>query len=277
MPFTFLPHQAAVLPLKLARPHWFSGTALVFGSMAPDLEYFVRGEHSRTFGHTMVGQFTFCLPLTLLLVWLITRVVAQPLALHMPDGGPFHLRDYRLLATGAWSPAAWLRAGLSALIGSFSHLLWDSFTHRSGWMAQRLPPLQGVLFHLGDTPVEAFRLLQHSSSILGGAVTLALLYRIGKRRLLFHWRREEPRSCSSPATAKSSQVLWTCVSLGALVGLAAGVALHDPTRSWTDLEALGAVAFKAVTITFLGLCAGCALASRRMDSPALTQNPSSPP
>ena len=36
MPATFPSHAAAVLPLKLWRPRWFDGVALVVGSMAPD-------------------------------------------------------------------------------------------------------------------------------------------------------------------------------------------------------------------------------------------------
>jgi len=43
MPFTFLSHQAPVLPLKIAAPRWFDGTALVLGSMAPDLFFVTHG------------------------------------------------------------------------------------------------------------------------------------------------------------------------------------------------------------------------------------------
>src|SRR5437879_5082045 len=106
MPFTFLAHQAAVLPLKIARPAWFCGWALVFGSMAPDFEYFARGEPWSTIGHTLAGQFTLCLPATLLLVLFFRRAVT-------------------------W------RSVPSALLGSGSHVLWDGFTHEHGFVAER--------------------------------------------------------------------------------------------------------------------------------------------
>ncbi|MDP4013047.1 MAG: DUF4184 family protein [Candidatus Nanopelagicales bacterium] len=43
MPLTFGSHQAVVLPLKMLKPRWFDGTALVIGSMAPDLFFLTHG------------------------------------------------------------------------------------------------------------------------------------------------------------------------------------------------------------------------------------------
>src|SRR4051812_19906912 len=51
VPLTILAHQAAVLPLKLARPRWFDGTALVIGSMAPDLVFVLHGTNLYTDAH----------------------------------------------------------------------------------------------------------------------------------------------------------------------------------------------------------------------------------
>ena len=39
MPLTFPAHQAVVVPLKLWRPRWFDGVALVVGAGSPDLLY----------------------------------------------------------------------------------------------------------------------------------------------------------------------------------------------------------------------------------------------
>src|SRR5438067_1960438 len=136
MPCTFFSHQAAVLPLKMARPQWFSGTALVIGSMAPDFEFALNGRTGWGLGHSLTGQFLFCLPVTLLLTWLVTRLVARPLALHLPEGGAFHLRDFHVLSETSRRPRYWLKVAPSALLGSFSHIGWDSFTHSAGWSAQ---------------------------------------------------------------------------------------------------------------------------------------------
>src|SRR5690349_25113242 len=98
MPLTFLSHQAVVLPLKIAAPRAVSGTALVLGSMAPDVEYFLRGYPTATVSHTWLGQLTFCLPVTLLLFWIVTRVIAEPAAAHAPELGDLRLQDYALIA-----------------------------------------------------------------------------------------------------------------------------------------------------------------------------------
>ena len=73
MPLTFFAHQAAVLPLKIKWPHLFCGQALVLGSMSPHFEFFLTGRTQWAMGHTLLGQFTFCLPLTLLMLYGIGR------------------------------------------------------------------------------------------------------------------------------------------------------------------------------------------------------------
>lgn len=43
MPMTVPTHPAAVVALKLWRPRWFDGVALVLGAAAPDLAYALDG------------------------------------------------------------------------------------------------------------------------------------------------------------------------------------------------------------------------------------------
>ena len=59
MPFTFLAHQAPVLPIKARRPDRWDGLALVVGSMAPDLAYVVARDDRHYFdGHRLQNQLT---------------------------------------------------------------------------------------------------------------------------------------------------------------------------------------------------------------------------
>ena len=75
MPFTPA-HVAAVLPLVgKGRPKWAVPSALVIGSMVPDLLYFVPIRSDRTLSHSLTGIVTFDLALGLLCVAL-WRVVA---------------------------------------------------------------------------------------------------------------------------------------------------------------------------------------------------------
>jgi membrane-bound metal-dependent hydrolase YbcI (DUF457 family) len=256
MPFTFFSHQAPVLPLKLWRPRWFCGTALVIGSMAPDFESFVTGTHSREFGHTLLAQLWFCLPLTLALVWLVTRIVARPLAAALPEAGDFHLRDYRALAERRQDFRYWLLAVLSALVASFSHLFIDAFTHRTGWMVQHSVALQGPLLQVHGHTLQVYKALQHGGSIVGAVLTLLMLRYIGRRRLLLRWAGLPVPRLKLPAPRGALQaLLWPAVAAavaGAVVPWALG---------WQSGERLFDIAaeasFRSISWGFVGLSAAC--------------------
>jgi membrane-bound metal-dependent hydrolase YbcI (DUF457 family) len=120
VPFPLLAHQAPLLPLKAWRARWFSGTALVVGSIAPDLEYVVSplSRGARGFAHSFTGQFVVCLPITLLAVFClgplgIGRALAARLAFRLSTSERFSLPT----------------VVTSALVGSFSHVWLDRFTH----------------------------------------------------------------------------------------------------------------------------------------------------
>jgi hypothetical protein len=265
MPFTFLPHQAAVLPLKLARPRWFSGTALVFGSMAPDLPYFIFGRSLRDLGHSLPGQLLFCLPAALFLTWVFRRWLARPLALHLPEGGEYHLREYHLLGGGMDGRYAAFAAP-SALVGSLSHIVWDSFTHASGWAARHLEfPLWPVA-EIGGHTLHAYQLMQHGSTLVGGAATLWMLRTIGRRRLLREWAGEV-RECELGATPASRRALLGSLLVAVAAGPLIGILENEvvPADSWLIYAAR--IFFRSVSVLFAGLCLGCILAERRMARP----------
>ena len=77
MPFTYFAHQAFVLPLKLARPRWFDGTALCIGSMAPDFAYAFEMLPFAFESHTIISQFTWTLPVGIMRAsWVVAAVLA---------------------------------------------------------------------------------------------------------------------------------------------------------------------------------------------------------
>lgn len=63
MPLTFA-HPAAVLPFS-RKSKYIHFPALVLGSMAPDFEYFLRGQPIGAIGHTFSGFLTYNLPLVI--------------------------------------------------------------------------------------------------------------------------------------------------------------------------------------------------------------------
>ena len=73
MPIPLLSHQAPLLPLKMAWPRYFDGTALVVGSMAPDLADSF-GPWLAFQGHEPLAQLWWSLPVTLIVATIIPSV-----------------------------------------------------------------------------------------------------------------------------------------------------------------------------------------------------------
>jgi hypothetical protein len=259
MPFTFLPHQAPVVPLKIVAPRWFDGTALVIGSMVPDLVYFTDGSPFYVDAHTVLPQLWFCLPLTVVATIVCKRVVAGPLGAHLPDLGRFHLRDFARLS--AWrvprSFRGWATIVVSALIGSFSHIALDSMTHSYGFVTNRVDVLQQELFTIpyhGGHVIALFDVLQVVLSIVGALITIWCLWYIGTRRLVRRWY---PTAVVGRPTVSSRRCVVRSTVVGALVGLVVAIATVDVGPKHVSF-------FRVVDLAFVGLGVGCALAASRM-------------
>jgi Domain of unknown function (DUF4184) len=256
MPFTFLSHQAPVLALKLARPRWFDGTALAVGSMAPDFGYAFNGTGLAFDSHTIAAQLWFCLPVTLGIVWLVRRVIARPLAAHLPDAGRLRLRDYQRLAV-ARHPA--LVTITSALIGSLSHVFTDGFTHPDGWAVTRVELLQQPVLTLGEHPISLFKVLQYAGHVGGAALALWMLWVVGRDRRLVWWYPQG--SAALRASAASGVLLWGSNVVAGVVAVVVGVSSVG--------DGLPAVIIRATAILFVGVLLGCLLARRWMFSGGL--------
>ncbi len=261
MPFTFLAHQAPIAPLKLIRPTWFSGTALAIGSMAPDLQYFLSGE-TGNWAHTLPGQFLFCLPITLFLALLVERLMAEPIALHLPELGNFHLRDFATLSHRRHGLGRWLVLAVpSALIGSFSHVVLDAFTHKHGWGVALVPVLDTKVFAIAGHDVAIYKLLQLGGTVVLSAFTTVVLYLIGERRRLLVWSGCAVLPEGTPTRASWLALTVTPVVLG-LIGIAWGLAEIEPRDSVIDMVLRAFL--RGTTCGFAGLCVGSVMAKRWM-------------
>lgn len=138
MPFTFS-HPAIILPLMTVHKNRLSATALVIGSMAPDFEYFMRMEMHREHSHSLTGLFFFELPVTLVCCILYHAFVRNSLIKALPKPISDRFAPFIGLDWFNWAKKYWYVLIYSALIGAFSHLLWDSFTHSTGFFARRIP------------------------------------------------------------------------------------------------------------------------------------------
>jgi len=165
MPFTFS-HPAIVLPLNYLPKKWVSLTALVIGSLMPDLEAFVRFTSEKNQSHTWAALFWFCLPAGFLLSLLFHLVVRNPFIYNLPNF--FYKRLVAFTHFDWWQHVKkqWPVVAISFLIGSASHLLWDSFTHYGGLLQKLAPALTGNTTVFGYN-IEIPYLIQYANSLLG--------------------------------------------------------------------------------------------------------------
>lgn len=179
MPFT-LSHAAAALPFRRSR---LVPSALLIGTFAPDLEYFIRLRPGGGWGHTLPGAFGMSLPLGLAALWIFHRFVKVPLVYLLPETVRARLSD-QLLPFRFVPLTRFLNIVLSLLIGIATHLLWDSCTHSQYWIASHVQLLQYPL-HL---PVIGWEPLSDTLQLVTSAAGLAVL----ALWCLFWYRRSLP-------------------------------------------------------------------------------------
>lgn len=172
MPFTFA-HPAAILPLRRSR--FLQTVPLIIGSLVPDLPYFLPTRIGRAAfpdTHTLYGSFSTDLPLGMTLL-VLTLLLREPLTVLL--GARVRWICLRSIERFNERPLHWPIALLSILVGSWTHIAWDSFTHQTGWTATRVAALSAPITLFGwDTATS--HLLQYVSSVFG-LVMLAIWFR----------------------------------------------------------------------------------------------------
>jgi hypothetical protein len=231
VPLAFLAHQAVVLPLRIAGRRRVSGTALVLGSIAPDAEYVIRTYPTATLGHSWAGQIAFCLPLTIVLYVVVTRLVAPAVAANLRggdenDGG---LRSVVLLGANG-RPVSWVVVGLSALMGSGSHVLLDR---------AESAVVRGLGSPLFESPPAL--VAEVGISLVLAMIAVPMLSRIARRE-------GRPR----PAAPRWDG-FWPAVVSIASIGGVAGAFLRRPGFHLDEVATWVHIALAAVAAGFAGL------------------------
>jgi hypothetical protein len=181
MPF-MLAHPAAIVPLarllNLARAS-LPLSALIVGSMAPDVPHFVphfvrlihflglpSGKH---FGHTFAGTFLLCIPAGLFALWLFHVVLKAPFLSLLPFAERGRLAP--VAASFRFGPPRHFLLIIVALAsGAFTHIIWDSFSHVSGWPVQQFSILHAPIMQTARGPIFVFNLVQRVSTLMGAAL-----------------------------------------------------------------------------------------------------------
>jgi hypothetical protein len=166
MPFTFS-HPAAVLPIHARFKKWIPLSALVVGSMVPDAAYYLpMPEHFKRHSHSLLGTFSTSLPLGILAL-LVFYWMAAPLVSLLPS--PHREALQPELKPPPDSIRQALLVALGIVVGAWTHVLWDSFTHRTGWIVMHGALLQRRYF---ENLVTGYNVLQYLSTVLGLGVLL---------------------------------------------------------------------------------------------------------
>src|ERR1041385_6474131 len=122
MPFT-LAHPAAVLPLRRFAPRWLCFPGLVVGAVVPDAGYAVGLDF---YSHSWIGSVIFSLPVGMVML-ILFYWLRGPASRWLPS------RQRELFQPLCRSnPGPWYGIIASLLIGAWTHLVWDSFTHKYG-------------------------------------------------------------------------------------------------------------------------------------------------
>jgi hypothetical protein len=201
MPFTPA-HIAAVLPL---RNRWkLVWSALVVGSLIPDIAHFFSLGQTGHYFHVFPGIVFFTFPISFFVVWAFHNIVKEPMLQILPNGvaerldpAPFRFRG---------------RVGLillSLAIGIATHLAWDSFTHENTVMSEALNLGSKAMQVPVVGPRAVFKVLQWGSSVLGLVLVVVAIW--------FWYAHTKPRwKFKSTYSGFTKFAFWSLVILGSL-------------------------------------------------------------
>lgn len=190
MPFTPT-HIAAILPIAALRRRELPFSALAIGAMLPDLPLFLprlsrnaialhgtslfssflRSAYEILFQvnyyqmHSIPGLFTICLPLGMACFLCFQNILKEPLYRLLPQWFQQRMADWRTSCVEPTLPFL-VGVSLSIVIGSGTHVLWDSFTHEGQWGTRLLPILSRVWIDWHGYQAQGCRVLQHVSTVI---------------------------------------------------------------------------------------------------------------
>ena len=244
MPWTFS-HPAAILPFKRLCPAYLSLPALAIGATVPDAGYYFGLYSLGTYTHSWPGWVVAGLPTGLLLLF-VFYAVRRPFWHLLPQP---HRGALSSLVSSPWSlrPAQLAIYSVSVLIGTMTHVIWDSFTHNWGWAALRIPALQKQWLTVGPARFEGYSVMQHLSTLVGFSL-LAIAY--------FSFLKQQPRQPRVPGEDRTRYLiilgsatvaLFVALSLAAS-GLATSTALHPIRRFVFQTAVYGASIFAVLAL-----------------------------
>lgn len=205
MPWT-VSHTAAVLPLRRFTPEPLDFAAFVFGSMAPDLGYYINAFDFATYAHSPAGS--VCASLPTALVFLVLCYLTRSAVVYT---FPAPHRQALAPLCGKF-PSGFRRWAMivgSALLGIWIHIFWDAWTHDTGWFVEHIAALRRPVFHIGKNIVYLPLFLQFLCTVLG-FIVVVVAYLL--------WLRHQRRAVTTSGERDGWRYLfWLGVAVAAVI------------------------------------------------------------
>lgn len=191
VPFTFPAHAVPCIPLKRKFPA-LDGSALLIGSMAPDLCYIFG--ISKHYSHSFLFSFAITIPLGLLFLLWMKHCLTPTLKAYLSH--IMFVDLHKMMQYGTPTKSMTL---LSLVMGIFTHLLWDSFTHHEWW-------LSSILYR--QLPKQTSLFLWITSSIVGSLFVWRVAAKQWSGKLLLLGDASNKRSIITAVTFCSFVLVW---------------------------------------------------------------------
>lgn len=231
MPFTPT-HIFAVIPAaKRFRQLPFS--ALVIGSLIPDLPLFIPFSPNYQITHSWVGLFSACLPLGLLVYYGFQGIIKIPIVTLLPLKVQSRITRQSQPALQVSSRVLFFLV-TAIVFGSLTHQAWDAFTHAGQWGVDLLPALNESILIVGRS-LPVYKALQYGSTVLG-LPFLALL--------LWQWlQHQKPEDTSFlPRVPLTTKQLMLAIFLASPLFIATSTLFTSP-------ESLPVIVGRLITMT----------------------------
>jgi len=220
MPYPFA-HPAALLPLAPLMGRFAVPSALVIGSMVPDLRQ-VLPFGSRDLSHSGPGLLFFCLPVGLVAYLLFHLLLKNACIALLP---PALAGRVRWFAVRGLPAVPWHAVLASLVAGALTHLLWDGLTRANG------------------AQTHSINWLQHASTLFG---TLVLAW------WLWHKLRSAPVSPPQEPEISPAARAWVWALLLTVTAASAGWSAYDWPAMHFDLATLRKIARTAASAALQG-------------------------
>jgi hypothetical protein len=241
VPYPFA-HPVAVLPLVRPMGRFAVPSALVIGSVAPDLWYFVPFA-SRDATHSAGALVWFCLPIGLVVYAMFHLLVKHPLLALFPRALSGRLASFTVPSLPA---APWHAVLVSLLAGALTHIVWDALTHSN------------------HHAIHGHNWLQHASTALGTAVLAWWIWRKLRRAPVI-----EPMLALSPFART-----WIVIALAVAMAISAWGSVDASPWLASDLDATrrmvktaGMAGVEGFCLAVLAYCVFWRLSVKRITSP----------